>query len=270
LAKSKQPRSGPARPTKRSPRPKASRNAGAVETRTDPSRTQPGFERLDSAAVTTSASRRALADAARMVIARSGWQKVQDAQLARQCRELVARLRETCPDVFVGRPLKPGEVAGELALGTDQFLAMVSAALGAKSTPRTVWSDGTNELLVDLAKTSVKTTDGLVQTLIPVECNETGPKIIEVTFATGSPHGAAGLIFAAETVPAGPPEIVEIWGEALVALAWTAMLRVMGALADMAGTDLDGAGLVPAAISAERGGVKLLVMARHEMERVER
>ena len=56
----------------------------------------------------------------------------------------------------------------------------------------------------------------------------------------------------------------------LVALAWTAVLRVVSTLADMAGTDLDGAGLVPAAMSAERGGVKLLVMARHEMERVER
>lgn len=215
-------------------------------------------------------SRRTLVDAAREIITRSGWQKTQDAQLARQCRDLVARLRETCPEVISGRPLKAGEVAGEIALGTKEFQAMVATAAGAKSTPRTVWSDGTNELLVELGGISVKTSDGLVHALIPVSCNETGAVIIEVTFATGSPGNTAGLIFAAGAVPEGPPEIVEIWGEALVALAWTAVLRAINALADVAGTDLDAAGLVPAGMSAERGGVKLLVMARHEMERVER
>jgi hypothetical protein len=182
----------------------------------------------------------------------------------------VARLRETCPDVFVGRPLKPGEIAGELALGAEQFQAMVSAALGAKATPRAVWSDGTNELLVELAGVSVKTTNGFVEALIPVSCNETGAVTIEVTFATGAPESAAGLIFAAGTIPEGPSEIVEIWGEALVAFSWTAVLRAITALAGAAGTDLDGAGLVPAGMSAERGGVRLLVMARHEMERVVR
>jgi hypothetical protein len=270
MAKSKRPRHSPARPTKRSSRRRTSRESSA--TKGDFGRPPPetGFDGLERVAVRTTASRRALAAAARNVIARSGWQKTQDAQLARQCRELVARLRETCPDVITGRPLKPGEVAGEIALGSQELQDIVTTAVGGKSTPLTVWSDGTNELLVELSRISVKTTNGFVHALIPVSCNETGAVTIEVTFATGSPGNTAGLIFAAGTVPEGPPEIVEIWGEALVALAWTTVLRVITALADAAGTDLDGAGLVPAGISAERGRVKLLVMARHEMERVER
>jgi len=270
MAKSKRPRHSPARPTKRSSRRKTSRESSAAKAHPAHSPNQPGFDAFERATVKTPPFRRALAEAARKVIARSGWQKTQDAQLARQCRELVARLRETCPDVITKRPLKFGEVAGQIALGAEEFQDMVATAIGGKSTPLTVWSDGTNELLVELGRTSVKTANGLVHALIPVSCNETGAVTIEVTFATGSPGNTAGLIFAAGTVPEGPPEIVEIWGEALVALAWTAVLRAITALADAAGTDLDGAGLVPAGVSAEGGRVKLLVMARHEMERVER
>jgi hypothetical protein len=214
--------------------------------------------------------RLALADAARKVVARSGWQKTQDAQLVRQCRDLVARLRETCPDLVTGRPLKPGEVAGEIELGQEQFQAMVATAAGAGAAPSAVWNDGTNELQVEFRRIAVKTADGIVQVLIPVSCNETGAVTIEVTFATGGPGSTAGLIFAADAIPVGPPEIVEIWGEALVALAWTSVLRAISALADVAGTDLDGSGLVPAGMSAAGGGVRLLVMARHEMERMAR
>jgi len=52
-----------------------------------------------------------LVDDARKVLERSGWREAQQAELARACRALVAKLRETCPDLVVGRPLKPSEVA---------------------------------------------------------------------------------------------------------------------------------------------------------------
>jgi hypothetical protein len=42
----------------------------------------------------------------------------------------------------------------------------------------------------------------------------------------------------------------------------------MTALADVAGSDRDGAGLVPAGLEASGREVKLLVMARHEVDRV--
>ena len=71
-----------------------------------------------------------------------------------------------------------------------------------------------------------------------------------------------------DTAPRGPSEIVEIWGEALVALAWTSLLKSVTTLADVAGSDHDGAGLIPAGFAASGNGVKLLVMARHEMDRV--
>jgi hypothetical protein len=109
-----------------------------------------------------------------------------------------------------------------------------------------------------------------VQVTIPVSCEETGRQTILVTFATGSPKNPTGLIFATDTIPEGPPEIVEIWGEALIALAWTSVLRVLSTLASVSGADLDGAGLIPVGLAASNSGVKLLVMARHTMDRIVR
>jgi hypothetical protein len=213
-------------------------------------------------------SGRTLAEDARAVLERSGWRTTQQAQLSRACRELVAKLAETCPALVVGRPLKPSEVAGEIAVNPQDFRTILTTAAGAQTAPRAVWSDGSNELLVETARISVKIEDGLVHVQIPVACEETGAQIVTVTFATGSDAGPAGLIFAAETIPVGPPEIVGIWGEALVTLAWTSLLKALSTLADVSGSDQDGAGLVPAALAAGGSGVKLLVMARHEMDRV--
>jgi hypothetical protein len=131
-----------------------------------------------------------------------------------------------------------------------------------------VWSDRTNELLVETKHVSVKIENGLIHVQVPVACEETGRQIVTVSFATGSDASPAGLIFAGDTIPMGPPEIVEIWGEALVALAWISLLKVLVTLADVAGGDQDGAGLVPAGLAASGKGVKLLVMARHAMDRV--
>ena len=77
-----------------------------------------------------------LVDDARKVLERSGWREAQQAELARACRALVAKLRETCPDLVVGRPLKPSEVAGEIAVNPEDFRRILTAAAGAASTLR--------------------------------------------------------------------------------------------------------------------------------------
>jgi len=213
-------------------------------------------------------SRFTLAEQARKVLSRSDWNKDRQNQLSDKCFALAAKLKKSCPQLLVDSPLKAGEVSGDIAIGTKDFHAIIAFAAGAKDNPQVVWSDGTNELLVNIADMTVKTTDGLILVKIPVSCEEMGRKSVLVTFATGSPENPAGLLFATDTVPEGPSEIVEIWGEALIALAWTSVLRAVSALADVAGTDQDGAGLVPVGLATSRSGVKLLVMARHEMDRV--
>ncbi len=228
------------------------------------------FQALDDKSLRASLSRFTLADDARAVLARSGWKDVEQQQLTRECQALLKKLQKTCPKLTVQRPLKAGEVLGDIAIDTKRFHALFSVAAGAKEKSQMVWSDGTNELLVAIAGMSVKTLDGLVQVTIPVSCEETGRQTILVTFATGSAKNPTGLIFATDTIPEGPPEIVEIWGEALIALAWTSVLRVLSTLANVSGADLDGAGLIPVGLAASNSGVKLLVMARHTMDRIVR
>ena len=259
--KGRSPKRAPARKSQRFPSPKSKRLETGGSTPAKPA--APTRRNIDAPV-----ERQTLVDDARKVLERSGWREAQQEQLARACRALVAKLRETCPELVVGRPLKPSEVAGEIAVNPEDFRTILTVAAGAASAPRTVWSDSTNELLVEIAKIAVKIEEGLVHVQIPVACEETGPRTIGVTFATGSEAAPAGLVFAANTVPEGPSEIVEIWGEALVALAWTSLLKTITTLADVAGSDHDGAGLVPAGLAASGTGIKLLVMARHEMDRV--
>jgi hypothetical protein len=209
-----------------------------------------------------------LADEARAVLARTKWSDAKQSQLSRDCRALLAQLSRGCPTVVADRALGAGEVAGKIALDVKTLQGILGVSLGAQETPQTVWSDGVNELLVDLAKTSIVTVDGGFAVSVAVSCVETGAQTIRIRFACGSPNAAAGLIFATDTVPDGPAQIVDIWGEALVAFAWTGVLRMLTTLADVSGSDRDGAGLVPANFAVSPTGVELTVMGRHPMDSV--
>ena len=204
------------------------------------------------------------------MLSRSSWGGVQQQQLSRKCRALWAKLQATCPDLKIERRLKAGEIAGDMTIGRKDLRELFLVAAGAKDSPQVVWFDGTNELLVEINRIAVMTADGLVRVTIPISCEETGRHTVQVTFATGSLDSPSGLVFATDTIPKGPPEVVEMWGEALVALAWTSLLRALSALAGVAGADEDGAGLVPAGLTADRSGVTVTVIARHPMDRLTR
>lgn len=223
-----------------------------------------GFDGLD----VFSLRRPSLAEQARQVLERTNWTATKQARLSRECSALLDRLRERCAGVVADLPAAPGDAVGELALKAKELGPLLASAAGAKEAPETVWSDGTSELLVRASKITLAAADGIIVVTIPVECEETGKQDIAAVFATGSAENPAGLIFAAGDVPEGPAEIVEIWGEHLLALAWTSLLRALTALAAQAGADLDGAGLIPSAMAASRNGIRLQVMARHEMDRV--
>ncbi len=227
----------------------------------------------------------------REILSRGAWPAEHGHRLAQACNQVLAKFRPEpprtrprprnalarmlcrivrmlCPEPAPPKPPKPGEVAGEISIPARDLERLIATAAGADETPQVVWSDGTNELLVDVAGVAIETAAGLIHVFIPVATEDTGPQRIAVTFATGSADGPAGLVFATETQPDGPPEIVTLWGEFLIALAWGSLLRTLVTLGQGAGSDGDGAGLIPADFAADRGGVTMAVMARHEMDRV--
>jgi hypothetical protein len=58
------------------------------------------------------------------------------------------------------------------------------------------------------------------------------------------------------------------WGEALIAVAWEALMSVLAGLTRHAGTDLDVAPLIPTGVTATKGSIAVLPQARHEADRL--
>jgi len=193
-----------------------------------------------------------------------------------ECKRLLALLRERCPGLLPAQPLPAGQVGPGIPLPPDAAptlfrlvarqiltLPVQSGAAGAV----VVWTQGDDELAVLVDEIGVQTADGAAAVAIPVRCDEVGQTIVRVRFAIGSGERPAGLLATSDDRPFGPPEVVDIWGEALTAFAWQILLTVATRLASATGRDVDGAGLVPAALHANESGFAVTTMARHAFDR---
>lgn len=185
-----------------------------------------------------------------------------------QCKRLLAELRKNCPGLIPPDPLGAGQVGPEIPVDPRAAASLVQAALRPTRGEALLLRDGDNELLVEVAKIELRFGDGIVIVAIPVRCDQVRRAIVQVPFAVGSSKRRAGLIAATESAPRGPLVVTEIWGEALTALAWQALLGVSAALAAEAGRDVDGAGLIPVGLTATEGGLRILTMARHPFDRI--
>ena len=184
------------------------------------------------------------------------------------CRKLLAELKKRCPDVVPPNPLKPGAVGPDIPVDVRTAGDLVRAAVRPDRGDSVLWQDGDNALVVHTAKIDLEIRDGQVIVAIPVQCDQVRRAVVKVSFAVGSAERPAGMVAATHVRPAGPLLIVEIWGEALTALAWQALLGSAAVLASESGRDLDGAGLIPVALTATPNGLQVLTMARHAFDRV--
>lgn len=210
---------------------------------------------------------------------------VAGAALERACRKHVDRL---CADGHYAppaQPLPPGTEAPPLALDAKRagpLLAIAARASAADDDgPRltgddaaraVVWTSGADALLVLLDAITVRTADGVITVSVPVACDELDsaggrrPARIEIDIVVGTAERPTGLL-AAATPPRGPAVVVDRWADALVALAWQALLDTAAGLAAQAGSDGDGAGLLPTSWTASADGISIRPQARHEIDR---
>jgi hypothetical protein len=176
--------------------------------------------------------------------------------------------------------LPPGEVAEPVTIeaGLVQQLARL-AALGAAgidgpegqpTAPGVVWVDGDRELFVLVTEVQVALAPGVVAVTIPVQCDQTGPTQVHVSFAVGTSKRPLGMVAASEQRPRGPRAVVDVWGDALLAFAWQVVLDVAAGTAAHAGQDTAGAFLLPAALASTRNGLTVLPQARHGFDRASR
>ncbi|MGL6109592.1 MAG: hypothetical protein ACRC2B_05770 [Rubrivivax sp.] len=189
---------------------------------------------------------------------------------------LMTQLRIDDPQRFRIEPLLAG-MAGEavpLTLNRVQSLLQRAAADAAglvdarAAEAGVLWQSAAGELLVRPAQLRLQMRDGLLGISLPIFCDQTGAAEVHITFAVGSPQRAAGLLATTEERPRGPAAVVDGWGDALVGLAWQAVLTLLEGLAAESGRDPDGTPLLPVALTVGANGLVVQVAARHAFDRV--
>lgn len=177
---------------------------------------------------------------------------------------LRAELPEALPRALVPRGRKGAALpVASAALAALVQLAAVQAAQGADSV---VWDDGVNQLMVHASKIRAVVTEGMVRISIPVECDQLRATM-EIPFAVGSEARKAGLILATAERPAGDALIARIWGDALIAFAYGALLDMAESLAGASGRDERNERLVPRGFIAKRGELIVESQARFVFRR---
>jgi hypothetical protein len=126
-----------------------------------------------------------------------------------------------------------------------------------------VWVNADSELAVGVGGTRVATGPATVVVSLPVRSDQTGRAEVHVTFAVGEPERPAGLYAATQRRPRGPELIVDTWGEAIVAFAWSVVLELITGLAGAVGHDTRGNRLVPVELAANVDALFIVPMARH-------
>jgi hypothetical protein len=200
------------------------------------------------------------------------------------CEKLLVLVRQRCPGLLPADPLPPSGVTAPVPIDPKQTAGLITiaarqavlAATGARlpsdpaQLPSSVlWQDGADTLLVEVAGINVQVGDGLVSVTIPVQCDQllNGRDVVIVDLVLGTPGRPTGML-AAATEPRGPRVVVRRWGEALLALAWQALLDTAGGVAGAAGTDQDGAVLIPTGLTASQNGLAIIAQARHPFDRI--
>lgn len=135
--------------------------------------------------------------------------------------------------------------------------------LGKDTTPEVVWTSGASELMVHTDSLLLTASPGVLQATLDVECDQLPEKAtVTVSFATGTDAAPRGLFLASYDAPAGPPEVVQIWSDAITAFAWEAVLTLAGGIAAAAGTDTSKRPLVVGAIGAAEGVLQVMPTPR--------
>jgi hypothetical protein len=191
-----------------------------------------------------------------------------DRRTLAECKKLLSEIKRRCPGLLPPEPLPQGQSGARIELTPKDVTGVLRTAMSPAKNKSVLWVDGDNELLVETSKVDVQFNDGLAVVKIPVRCDQAGRVTVLVPFAIGSSKREAGMLAATETQPRGPEEVTSVWGEALTALAWRSLLQVVTALSAESGQDVDGAGLIPIAMSASENGLSVLTMARHSFDRI--
>ena len=185
----------------------------------------------------------------------------------RKCERLLARLRRDCPDMVPSGPVPEGQINPPVTLRDRDISRLIRAAVMPESGARTVlWRKAGAEVFFHPRQTCVEIRQGLIVVGICLESCETKSAILTVPFAVGTEQRLASTIMVTEQRPRGPELLVELWGEAVIAVAYEAVLQVISGIATASGSDELGQQLKPGAIIAGDDELTVVPQAFHGFE----
>jgi hypothetical protein len=164
------------------------------------------------------------------------------------------------------RRATPDEVRPLFLIGLSVAAGYDPVALDPTSpgkVPAILWDSGEDRLVVRVDASNVRVGDGFIDTFVAVECDEIQLTSVVATFVTATMKRPAGFIFASEDRPRGPAIIVDRWGEALVALAWRALVHVAATIASGGGRDAYDRPFVASTVIATPDGLLVVPMVPH-------
>lgn len=156
--------------------------------------------------------------------------------------------------------------AAQLQSTMVSALSAPYAAAGASPPTEVAWFDYDGEVTVNLAATTVTLLDGLVLVALTLQSDQTGTGQVIVPLSVGTQASPTGMLIGTENRPRGLLALVDRWGEAATAAAWSALLDVAQTLARQGGADANGAPFIPVSITAATTGLTVLPQARQAMD----
>lgn len=172
-------------------------------------------------------------------------------------------IRDRLPEALPLHPVPTGSKGADLPVTSSALSRLLQLAAIARSDGQdsVIWDDGVNQLIVHASRIKAVVTDGQVRIDIPVAAD--GLKTtMRVPFAVGSEDRLAGLVAATVSRPAGNAVVARVWGDALVALAYGALMDAVESMAGASGHDIKNDRLVPRALVARQGRLTIESQAR--------
>ncbi|SIO33812.1 hypothetical protein SAMN05444722_1520 [Rhodovulum sp. ES.010] len=172
-------------------------------------------------------------------------------------------IRRRRPEVLPLRPVPTGRKGPRLPVPAKPLSQLVRLAAIRRSDEAgsVVWDDGVNQLLVRADGIETSVDKGQVVVTIPVEADGISASM-QVPFAVGREDRLSGLLAATADRPAGHARVARVWGEALIALAYGALMDAADSIAGASGRDEANDRLVPRALMAGPEGLVVEAQAR--------
>ncbi|MEJ2631493.1 MAG: hypothetical protein P8011_01170 [Acidihalobacter sp.] len=172
-------------------------------------------------------------------------------------------IREHLPETLPLHPLPIGDKGVDLPVASSALTRLLRLAAVARSDAQNsvVWDDGVNQIIVHVDRIKAAVTKGQIRIDIPVVADRL-KAVMQVPFAVGSEDRLAGLVAATVLRPAGNAVVAHVWGDALIALAYGALMDAVVSMAGASGRDVENERLVPRALIAQRGQLTIESQAR--------